>query len=384
MKVFFTLDTVTIGGTEKSTLDIISNFSEDTNATVIYFYNKHELKSAFEKANIPLYYANLKTKKSYLAGVRYLIQLIKKQKPDIVVSSIASADLISRIACFITGTPIIGTLVNDTYGEIRIQEQRKSKNYIKFRYSWFLDRITAFVPKFWISNCKSIAFSNAKALGLNLNKVSVIYRGRTTNQFPLWQPPSDLKIIKFVFIGRLLERKGLFELLKVFKKLKEDHQPVHLDIFGGGPISATLQKYIDENQLQHIVTLHGITPNGWKKLYDGHCFLFPSWYEGFSGSLVEAMFAGIPIIASDILMNKEAVTDKKTALIFKVKDADDLLHKIKLMISNYPEMIEMGKRAREEAFQRFDIKIIAKQYEEFLKSIVNKKVDSSQLLQKGD
>ena len=384
MKVFFTLDTLSIGGTESSTLDILSHFSADTEVKVIYFYDGHELKEAYQKAGIPLHFVGLKTRKSFFQGIKHLIKIIRTEKPDIVVSSIARADLISRIACFITRTPIIGTFVNDSYGDIRVEEHKKRKTYIKFIYAWSLDKMTSFIPQYWIANCKSIAVSNAKALSLNLNKLKVIYRGRDTSKFPVWQAPNYTGKIKFVFVGRLMERKGLYELLEVAKMLKSENLNFQLDIFGGGTMAVLLKKIIDDNNLQSNVTLHGSVQNGWKKNYEGHCFVFPSWYEGFSGSLVEAMITGIPIIASDIPMNKEAVTDGKTALLFKVKNTQELFTQMKKVITNYTEVLHLGQNARAEATSRFDIKIISKQYEGFLKSVVNQKVDSTQLVQKAD
>jgi len=384
MKVFFTLDTLSIGGTERSTLDILSHFSDDTEVKLVYFYDGHELKESYRQAHIPLHYVGLKTRKSYWQGVRALVSLIKKEKPDLVVSSIARADLMSRIACFITRTPIIGTFVNDSYGKIRVEEHKKRKTYIKFLYAWTLDKMTSFIPVYWIANCKSIAYSNAKALGLNIKKLKVIYRGRDTSKFPVWQKPESDGKFKFVFVGRLMERKGLFELLEASKMLKDNQLPFRLDIYGGGSLAVGLQEIIDTHQLNDAVKLHGSVQNGWKKIYEGDCFVFPSWYEGFSGSLVEAMITGIPIIASNITMNKEAVTDGKTALLFEVKNKHDLFDKMKQVITNYHDVLHLGKNAREEAMNRFDINIISRQYEGFLKSVVNRKVDTSELLQKED
>ena len=383
MKVFFTLDTLAIGGTEKSTLEILSHFSDDVAVKVIYFYEGHELKPAFQKAGIPLQFLALKTDKSFFQGARELVRIIKKEKPDLIVSSIARADLISRIACFITRTPLIGTFVNDSYGDIRKAEHKKRKTFIKFKYAWMLDRLTSFVPKYWIANCKSIAISNANALSLHHNKIKVIYRGRDTSQFPIWKAPDADNKLKFVFVGRLMERKGVYELLEVSLMLKAENRNFQLDIYGGGAMAIGLKKYIDENDLNQTVFLHGAVQNGWKKLYEGHCFVFPSWYEGFSGALVEAMISGIPIVASDIEMNKEAVTDGINALLFKTKDKNDLYHKMTLVFSDYEKMLQLGKNARQEAMKKFDIKIISNQYECFLKSVINKQVDQSELLNKS-
>jgi hypothetical protein len=57
---------------------------------------------------------------------------------------------------------------------------------------------------------------------------------------------------------------------------------------------------------------------------------------------------------------------------------------MKAMINNYHVMVEMGKQARLEALSRFDINRISEQYEAFLKSVVENKVDTTQLLQKED
>src|SRR4051794_10682491 len=99
MKVFFTLDTLANAGTEKSTLDIISHFSKGTTVKVIYFYKGHDLKEAYERAGIPLVFVNLQGGNSFLKGIKALKKLIREEQPDVVVSSIYRANLISRIAC---------------------------------------------------------------------------------------------------------------------------------------------------------------------------------------------------------------------------------------------------------------------------------------------
>ena len=128
MKILFTLDTLAIGGTEKSTLDIVSHFSKKTMVKVVYFYPGDALKSDYENANIDLHFVNLKGKRSFYKGIIALIKIIKTEKPDLIVSSIARANFISRIAGLLTNTTIVGTFVNDSYGEIRIQEHKEQKN----------------------------------------------------------------------------------------------------------------------------------------------------------------------------------------------------------------------------------------------------------------
>jgi glycosyltransferase involved in cell wall biosynthesis len=104
-------------------------------------------------------------------------------------------------------------------------------------------------------------------------------------------------------------------------------------------------------------------------LFLADCFLFPSWYEGFSGALVEAMMAGIPIIASDIPMNLEAVKHKETALVFPVRNGHELAKSMEYALEHPAEMKAIGQRARAKAIEHYDIEKIAKQYEELLLEI---------------
>ena len=375
MKVFFTLDTLINAGTEKSTLDIVSHFSKNTEVKIIYFYPRHDIKEAYQKAGITLQFMNLKGKYSFLTGIYLLVKLLKKEKPDLVVSSIMRANLISRIACKITGTRIAGTFVNDSYGAIRVEEHKQKGQYAKFRFFWLLDKWTSRLCKHWISNASCIASSNATALGLKRNDIDVIYRGRDVLKIHAWNNSviDKSKGFRFVFIGRLIQRKGILELIQALSIVTKAEPHVYLDIYGAGPLSNKIQALAEKSGVDKHITLHGAVPNGIDKLYEANCFVFPSWYEGFSGSLIEAMLSGIPIIASNIPMNMEAIESGKTALVHEAKNPEDLAEKMKAMIAGYPDMIKMGSNARAVAQERFDIRNIAAQYEKLLHDFNSRK-----------
>jgi glycosyltransferase involved in cell wall biosynthesis len=378
MKVYFTLDTLINAGTEKSTLDIVTHFSQNIEVKVIYFYQRHDLKVAYENAGVKLQFLNLKGKYSFFTGIYRLIKVIKKDKPDIIVSSIMRANLISRIACKITRTTIVGTFVNDSYGHIRVNEQKEAAQYRKFRIFWLLDKWTARFCNHWISNAKCIAISNAKALNIDAESIRIIYRGRDAKKIKAWSNNiiDPQKKFRFVFIGRLIQTKGILNLIKAFSIVNKTHFNVHLDIYGAGVLEDKIYKSAIENHVTEKITLHGLVPNAIEKIYEANCFVFPSWSEGFSGSLIEAMLTGIPIIASDIPMNLEAIEHNKTAIVHSVNNPQDLADKMKEMIDQYSQKIEMGVNARLIAQQRFDIKNIATQYEQHLISIYKKTNDS--------
>ena len=349
-------------------LDIISHFSRSTEVLVVYFYPGDDLKEAYESAGIPLRYVGLPGKRSWLKGIAALKHIIREEKPDVVVSSILRANIISRVACKQTATPLVGTFVSDSYSDIRTRSF-SWKRRVGFSFFYALDKFTARIPAAWISNSNYIKETNCKYLGINPAIVSVIYRGRASAKFPQKENRIQGNQFRFVYVARLLQTKGLGELVDAFQHIAARYPQARLDIYGEGPYRGTVTRKIQQAGINEQVVLHGKVPNGWEKLYEADCFVFPSWYEGFSGSLVEAMMVGIPIVASGIPMNLEAVTPGKTALVHDVKSSESLATQMEYAITHYEEVCAMAATARKEAIARFDINVIAATYESFLRKI---------------
>lgn len=371
MKVLIALDTLANAGTEKSTLDIISHFSADVDVVVCYFFPGDDLKLAYEQAGIRLRYEPIVGSFPILKGIRKLKKILAEEKPDVVVSSILRANLMARVACKQLGIPLVGTFVSDSYSDLR-KSSFSLKRRIGFYYYYRLDRLTAGIPKGWISNSAYIRDSNCRYLNINPEKVTVIYRGRNEQKFPVKQNALLPGKFRFVFVARVLETKGVRELIEAFREVVKAHPETTLDVYGKGNFSGKAAAMIESYGLQQSVHLRGLVPNGWEKLYEADCFLFPSWYEGFSGSLVEAMMVGIPIIASDIPMNLEAVTPGKTARVHRVKNAGSLATEMKAAIVDYEGMKQMALTARQEAVARFSIGVIARQYQNYLAGVIRK------------
>lgn len=266
--------------------------------------------------------------------------------------------------------PLVGTLVSDSYSEQRTSHFSFSRK-LAFRFFQKLDRWTSEIPVRWIANSVSIKNSNAQVLKIDPMSIEVVYRGRDVHAFMPWQSPT-MPPFRFVFVGRLLETKGLRELVESFAQLSAAQESVQLDIYGDGPFRRELELLINNYKITDKVIMHGRVPNAWQQLYACHCFVFPSWYEGFSGALVEAMMTGVPIIASNIPMNLEAIADGKTAHVFQVRDAQDLLQKMQETINNYQAAINMGIQARFVAYERFDQKNISRQYFHILAEVAKK------------
>ena len=403
MKLLFTQDALVNAGAERSHLEILSRFSKEVDVGFVYLYPKHDLKKDYQKADIRLIFLDIPESYNFFLAVTRLVQLIKKEKPDLLISSLWRADIITRIASLFTGVPLVGTLINDSYAPIAW----KDKKSLKYKVVYWLDRLTARIPRYWIANAKALADSHVRTLGLDRNNICVVYRGREVPEL-MWKSRSvnqlNSKLVdkdpgnekastyNFISYGRLLERKGFQDAINAFSKVLQKYPNCTLTIFGEGTFRSELEKLVQDLDLKDSVFLPGKIPNpsnllistynsiivsqnfqSHHKSYIKHpisynCFLFPSWYEGFSGALIEAMMAGIPIIASNIHMNLEAV-NPENALIFEVQDIDQLANQMIFSIEHPDLMVDLGAKVRKEAMARFDIEKISKQYEETILKI---------------
>jgi glycosyltransferase involved in cell wall biosynthesis len=411
LKLLFTQDALVNAGAERSHLEILSRFSKETDVLLVYFYPKHELRQAYQEAGLRLIFLDIPERYQFPLAVYRLVRLIRREKPDLLISCLWRTDMITRVASWITGVPLIGTLVNDSYSPLAWTD----KKGLKYKLVYGLDRLTSGIPVHWISNAQALADSHVKTLGIKKDKISVVYRGRpvisrtrykdeaifqaensfnqetalavhdTADQSGIGDSSLAVTGMKrhFLSCGRLLERKGFQDAIHAFAQVLQQYPDCTLTIFGEGPYRTELEQLIQDLGLHSSVFLPGKISNPIEILLSGYYlptdlfslitanyFLFPSWYEGFSGTLVEAMMAGIPIIASDIPMNLEAVTDGKTALVFPVKDSSSLAKKMAFVLEHPEEVMAMGQEARREAAVRFDIEKIAREYEAVVRGVL--------------
>ncbi len=106
-------------------------------------------------------------------------------------------------------------------------------------------------------------------------------------------------IIKFSFVGSLASGKRPLLAIQIVEALIKRNHNVHLDIYGDGEMRNELERYIEKNQLQKLITLHGNIDG--KKIQEvhktSHFMLLPSKSEGWPKVVAEAMFWGsLPIV----------------------------------------------------------------------------------------
>lgn len=133
-------------------------------------------------------------------------------------------------------------------------------------------------------------------------------------------------------IGELNNNKNHIVVLKALSRIKD--KKIKYIIIGTGPLEKSLKKKVKELNLQKQVIFLGFRDEIYELLSLTDVFVFPSYREGLSKSLMEAMAIGKPIIASDIRGNSDLIDDKKGGFLFYPSSSHQLTKLILEMVYN--------------------------------------------------
>jgi len=142
-------------------------------------------------------------------------------------------------------------------------------------------------------------------------------------------------------IGRLDYSKNYEFLIEVFPEILKIRRKAIAIIIGEGQERKKLEKLIEKLNLKEKIFLIGEIKDSSKYLKGFDLFILPSKYEGLSITLIESLFAQIPILASDVGGNKEIIGED---CIFKLNDGKEFLIKIKkLEIPKFQDVFRIEK-----------------------------------------
>lgn len=188
-----------------------------------------------------------------------------------------------------------------------------------------------------------------------------------------------------LFVGRLVEKKGLPVLLEAFARLLKDDYTVRLDIVGDGPEKPALEAQIQQLNLEDHVRLVGsLTQERLPDYLRRATFLvMPSIearggdQEGFGLVQVEAMGCGCPVISSDLPGIRDVITDGETGVLVPPNDVSTLHRAMRDLLRDRPRRERLANTAMAHARERFDWVKIAADYRRLLESLDDRERSST-------
>ena len=218
--------------------------------------------------------------------------------------------------------------------------------------------------------------------GLNPERITTIYNGinlekyRRNDRNPKAKRRSlgiaaDAPIVGTV--GNLYPVKGHTYLLKAASKVVKAFPPTKFLFIGRGKMRRELEVEAEELGIAENVMFLGFRSDIPDLLSVMDIFALPSLSEGLSLSILEAMAAGKPVVATDVGGNSEIIVDNEVGFLVPPRDPHAIASKMLLLLENKGLAREMGERAQNRVEGAFSLERMVKTYEELYERCLNEK-----------
>lgn len=273
-----------------------------------------------------------------LRGLREVLTLIQQVQPNLVHAHSSKAGLLGRMGAWRVGVPSVFTAHGFAFTD-GVTPLRKA---LALPPEWVAGRLGSFV----------IAVSeNDHKLALRYrvvapSRVTTIWNGIPDVPYranPVQGPP------KIVMVARFAPPKSQTQLLTALSGLRE--LSWSLELVGEGPLLEPVRRLAAELGISDRVSFLGVRRDVEVLLAQGQIFALASDWEGLPLSLLEAMRAGLPVIASNVGGVPEAVADGETGFLIPKGDVETLRDRLVRLIQDPELRMRMGAagRARYEA-----------------------------------
>jgi len=355
-KIWYLIGTLGVGGAERTLIDLVNNIDQSRFDITIWTIAEPAPLASDINDHVNVRSLGAANKADIRAPLQF-IHSLRREQPDILQSFLFYDNTLATIAGQFSSETAVITGVRAVPND-----PSTSRTLIRRIMSRFADHI--------VSNSKA-GVDFIVNHGADPDDVSVVHNGRDLEAYRNGKAtlelrkslgiPSDVSVVGTV--GRLIERKGHYDLLKAWPSVLQEHPDVHLLIVGDGPERAGLEARAQELGVAETVHLPG-TRNDIPDLLDlMDVFAFPSHFEGLPGALLEAMAAGLPIVTTPVDGNSELVSDGKSGVHFPVSDTKSLAAMIQTLLSDRKIARELGREASDVAQLEFSLEKMVIEFE---------------------
>jgi glycosyltransferase involved in cell wall biosynthesis len=294
-----------------------------------------------------------------LTSLPALVRYLRQKQPEALLSALDYANVVAIWARRLAGIP----------SRVLVNEQntisRSARNSARRRQRVVPRLVQRFYPwaDYVIGNSQGVATDLSQVTGLPPERIIILHNPvvtpevRKKAQAPLshpWfeagQPPVVLAV------GRLTKQKDFPTLIRAFSQVRRD-RPVRLLILGEGPDRPALEALVNHLGLQHDIAMPGFVENPYAYMSRASLYVLSSRWEGLPTVLIEALYCGAPVIATDCPSGpREILADGQHGLLVPVGDETALTQAIEAGLAG------QTPRPTEESWRPYTLEAVVDQY----------------------
>ena len=175
------------------------------------------------------------------------------------------------------------------------------------------------------------------------------------------------KKINVISVCRLVNQKNIIEIVEIAKILPN----INFLILGDGDLYEEIKNIISSRNIRNVF-LKGRKKNVFKYLYSADIYLSTSLYEGLPLSIIESMSIGLPIIASNVIGNKDTIENGKSGYLYDLNDINMAAKYINLLANDYSLRENLGNLAFKRQRKLFSFNKMIFSYEKLYFNVFKK------------
>jgi glycosyltransferase involved in cell wall biosynthesis len=345
--------------------------------SLLLFYNVHvpnvEFYERARRRGLSVRMVHCKGRADWRA-VRQIEEYIQEDAVDLVHTHGYKADLYGYLAAWRCHKPVVATCHNWVGGTAALGIYNH------------LDRMV--LKKFNALAAVSDAVAHRLlAFGVPTEKIKTIANGIDVTAFERAQPLPLLKAEDGTVVGivaRLDLQKGFEYLLRAARDLCKTTPDLKIVIVGEGPDREKIEEMIEQYGLQSNVILAGQQSNMPAVYAAMDIFVLPSLNEGLPMTVLEAMAASKPVIATKVGAIGSVIKDGENGLLVNAKDSEGLRNAIASLLSDPERRQRLGDQAHAWVSQNYTSEAMALKYREMYEEVLGKPAPSAMSAQHVD
>lgn len=289
-----------------------------------------------------------------IGRIMRLRRALRKTHPDVVISFLDTTNVLTLIASWGLGIPIIVSERNDPY-----------RNTIGWAWNGLRSLLYRYADAVVVQSCAirdwALKITGVKTIHVIPNPVTPLCNG--SKQVSRSHGSTHM----VAAMGRLVRQKGFDILIEAFGRCAGRHADWSLVILGEGPNRVSLQTLAADLGIADRVKLVGQIPEPGTILKGADLFVLSSRYEGFPNALLEAMACQLPVVSTDCSGGgpREIIRDGVDGILVPADDVAALAGAMDRLMADSNERRRLGARAYE-IIERFSAEKIMKMWDELV------------------
>lgn len=350
--------TLHLGGLEKVVYDLVRCTDREAfSLRVICLGEIGALGSQVEACGVPVETLDVYDK-GPLAGIRALSRRLRALRPDVLHTHNSIPHLVGAPAARLCGVPAV-------------VHTRHGRHLFRGWKTGLVNRLACRWTQRMVAVSEDAARIARKHDRVPESKLLVVWNGIDLRDYPKRDRQASSAPRPAMHVARLNDDiKDQSTLLRAARLVADKRPDFRLDIVGDGPDRGALEALSNELKLAAHVRFLGYRLDVNDMLAEGGMFVLSSLTEGLSISLLEAMAAGLPVVATDVGGNPEVVANGVTGLLVPARTPEALAAAMLKLLQDPARAEQMGAAGRRRVEEHFDLQKVARKYEQIYRCLL--------------